>query len=613
MICPSCRAEVPGSPKFCHKCGAPFPAAAAAPPPAAEGPTKTCPQCGTLNPASAKFCKKDGYKFDAAPAAPSQATIPGSVACPACGTLNPPNAKFCKKDGTALAGVAPAVPQPLTLAPSPPRSEPPPPPPPVAPPAPAATAAPRVQAPQPPAQPRVQAPPQPEARPRAEPAPGAPAAPAKKHRPGRLVAIVLGLLVVAAAVAGGLYWKGIIGDRQGSVAETITAAAHAAGFDAVTVTVSKDWVANITGAVVGQVKKDELLALVHQNSNIRNVTDTLTVHPGPDELEQQLGDALAARGLTAVKATVGADLVATLTGTVDDPAVVTQAMDAARNVAGLKDVQSAIKLSVAARQAALNAALAQGGYDKVTAQVVDENTVNVSGDVYSKEDKDKLTQLVMTTAGVPTVNDTTRILARPPVVTAASVEAEINKALQKAHLGTIAAVVDDGMNATLVGNVTRAADRDRAVRIAKGVPAVKSVRTEIEVAGAAPAPAPPSPAVQQTLAVNAIKGQWVGRVDTGLFGYAFTLTITGGAIGQQVGTSIYGSGAKGMCGGTLTLTEINPSQQFVFTDTLERTSLMCPGGGTVKMQLAGDGKALFEWYRPRNPTKRYGKGAGERR
>ena len=138
MICPSCQADVPGTPKFCNKCGAPFAVAtaSAASAPAAT-PTKVCPQCGTVNAAAARFCKKDGYNFAAAAplkpqtpppaapaatprpqpapasAAPAQASIPGSMACPTCGTLNPPNAKFCKKDGTALgsAAAAPAAPR----------------------------------------------------------------------------------------------------------------------------------------------------------------------------------------------------------------------------------------------------------------------------------------------------------------------------------------------------------------------------------------------------------------------------------------------------------------------------------------------------------------------
>ncbi len=67
MICPSCQADVPGTPKFCNKCGAPFAVvtAAAASAPAAA-PTKVCPQCGTVNAAAARFCKKDGYNFAAA-------------------------------------------------------------------------------------------------------------------------------------------------------------------------------------------------------------------------------------------------------------------------------------------------------------------------------------------------------------------------------------------------------------------------------------------------------------------------------------------------------------------------------------------------------------------
>lgn len=659
MICPSCRAEVPGTPKFCNKCGTPFTTvtAAAAPSAPAPAPTKVCPQCGALNAATARFCKLDGYKFDGAPAAstsekpqmpppaapvasrplpsppptaPVQATIPGSVPCPTCGTLNPPNAKFCKKDGTALGAVAaaPAAPRPPSF-PSAPAA-------PVPPPAVAKVPKPieLALAPDPteepslpergPSQPiaakpvvedrRLQKapPPQDERRARQpDPAQTGVVEPRAKRRPFVLVAVVLGLLLAAGATGAFLYWKGFLGNRQESVAESLGLAAHDQGFDAVTIAVSKDWIATVGGSVTGGVKKDELLALIRQNTNIKGVIETLVVHPGADELGQQLSDALAARGFATVTATVGPDLIATLSGTVDDPSQATVALDTARGVAGLKDVQSAIKLSVNARQTALTQALAQGGFDQVTAQMVDDNTVNVAGNVYSQDDKQKLTQLVANTTGAATVNDTTQIIERPPVIDAAKVEAEINKVLQKAGFSTIAAVVDENLNATLVGTVARASDRDRAMKAARKVTSIKGLKSEIEVAGAAPPP-PPAPAVQESMALNAIKGQWVGRIDTGLFGYVFTLNITGGSVGQDIGSSAYGAGAKGMCGGTLTLNTAS-SPDFTFTDNLDRNSMMCPGGGVLKMKLSGDGKALLEWYRPRNPTRRYAKGVAERR
>jgi osmotically-inducible protein OsmY len=523
------------------------------------------------------------------------------VACPSCGTLNPPNAKFCKKDGTALgsAAAAPAAPKvstPIELALAPDLE-----------PAPRAQAIPQPIEAKPVAEERrVQMAPPPAAERRApRPVPREPEVEHKKKRsPFALIAIVLGILLAASAAGGVLYWKGMIGNRQESVAEAINVAARDQGFDAVTIDVSKDWIASVSGSVTGQVRKDELLALVRQNTNITSVTETLVVHPGADELGQQLSDALAARGFKTVTATVGPDLIATLTGTVDDPSQATVALDTARGVAGLKDVQSAIKLSVNARQTALTQALAQRGFDQVTAQVIDDNTVNVTGNVYSQEDKDKLQQLVANTTGAATVNDTTQIVERPVVVNPAQVEADINKALQKAGLSSIAAVVDEKLNATLVGTVSRASDRDRAMKTARKVTTLKALRSEIEVAGAAPTP-PPAPVVKESAALSAIKGQWVGRIE-GLFGSLFTLNITGGPLGQDVGISIYGAG-KGTCGGTLTLnTESSPD--FTFTENLDRTSLMCPGGGIIKMKVTGTGQAVFEWYRPKNPGKRYAKG-----
>jgi len=539
--------------------------------------------------------------------APSQASIPGSVACPTCGTLNPPNAKFCKKDGTALSGAAaaplapaaPKVSQPseLTLAPEPPPRPSPPP------------AVPSPPPPPPPPPPRVQAPPPKTETPR--PAAELEETGIRKPKRGKAgpIAITLAAVVIAGGVAGFLYWKGILGNRPESVAATIEAAVQEKGFDGITVTVSQDWVATVSGSVVGRVRADELLALVQQNPNIKSVTSDFTVRPGPEELEQQVADALNARGLQGITVTVGNDLIAMLKGTVDDPSLMTVAVDTARSVSGLKDVQSAIKVSIAARQAALTQALAAGGFDQAKAEIVDENTVNISGNVYSQEEKTKLVELVSTTTGIATVNDTTQIVERPAVVDAAKVEADINRLLQKVGLANVAAVVDEHLNATLVGNVSSQAELDKAMKTARRVATIKSLRSEIEVARAAPAPS--STAVAESMALNAVKGQWVGRVDTGLFGYAFTLTINGGPIGQDVGTSVYGSG-KGICSGTLTLAEASGSD-FSFTENITHSGLMCPGGGTLKMKLAGDGKALFEWYRPKNPTKRYGKGTGERR
>jgi hypothetical protein len=40
--------------------------------------------------------------------------------------------------------------------------------------------------------------------------------------------------------------------------------------------------------------------------------------------------------------------------------------------------------------------------------------------------------------------------------------------------------------------------------------------------------------------------------------------------------------------------------------------MLCPGDGTLKMLVGADGKAKFEWYRKKTPTKRYAKGSGAR-
>src|SRR4051812_30677312 len=53
MQCPSCRAEVLESGRFCDECGTPL--------------AVTCPSCGTSNRPGAKFCLTCGGKLSVAP------------------------------------------------------------------------------------------------------------------------------------------------------------------------------------------------------------------------------------------------------------------------------------------------------------------------------------------------------------------------------------------------------------------------------------------------------------------------------------------------------------------------------------------------------------------
>jgi class 3 adenylate cyclase/predicted ATPase len=68
MECPSCRAEVSESRRFCIECGAPLPA--------------SCAACGSLNPPNAKFCGDCGAKLGAAQGAAQPVAHWGSAPPP---------------------------------------------------------------------------------------------------------------------------------------------------------------------------------------------------------------------------------------------------------------------------------------------------------------------------------------------------------------------------------------------------------------------------------------------------------------------------------------------------------------------------------------------------
>lgn len=469
MICQSCKAEVAGSPKFCPKCGAKFDVSAV---PAPAPPTQAM--------------------AESAPA-PASGAPQDSVICPKCGTPNLPTARFCKKDGIALRGETSSQPPAAPLASPQHASQP--------------TAS-RTQTAFQPAQ-----------------------HPTSKSRKTILIAGMVGVVVLASGIGGYLWWAGYVGDRQGSVAQTLNAELSSKGLGSVKVDVGKDWKTAVEGQVASQAEKDQALALLNQNKKLK-IIDNIRVKPSRADIEQRINKALADAGMKQVTAQIDEQLT---TVTLNDPDLGPEdrakaeklVISSTADVTGATSVQVAHAaptpqpaaplpapsvattpspapppVDIASIERGLNEALRSEGLSGVSARVDANGNVNLQGAVAKSEDKDRAILLALSQAGVTGVGDfiqvtppapaaaTVRVAPPAPPQAAASVQApartaardpaklegEINRALRSRGVGGVSAQVGDDFSITLKGSTTSAAQKDQAFQIArrfKGVGAVK--------------------------------------------------------------------------------------------------------------------------------------------
>ena len=462
MICQGCKAEVAGNPKFCPKCGTKLDVSTE------QAPAPPTQAMAEPAPATASVAPQD------------------SVICPKCGTPNLPTARFCKKDGTPLwdgaAQQQPAAP----LAAPPPASQP---------------TVPRTYTPLQPVQ-----------------------HPTSKSRKTILIVSMVGVVLLTSGIGGYLYWAGYVGDRQGSVAQTLNSELSSKGLGSVKVNVDKDWKTAVEGQVASQAEKDQALALLNQHKKLI-VIDNIRVKPSRADVEQRINKALADAGMRQVTAQIDEQLT---TVTLNDPDLGPVDRDRAEKlvIAATADAAGATSVKVAhatptpqppalpskteaapspaptSIENGLSEVLRSEGLSGVSARVDANGNVNLQGAVATREDKDRAIRIVLSQAGVTGVSDFIRVTppasaaatlqVNPPAppraaapITApstaaardpAKLEGEINRALRSRGVGGVSAQVGDDFSITLKGSTTSAAQKDQAFQIArqfKGVGAVK--------------------------------------------------------------------------------------------------------------------------------------------
>jgi hypothetical protein len=383
-------------------------------------------------------------------------------------------------------------------------------------------------------------------------------------------AIIAALLIGAAGYA---YWTGMIGDRPGSIAREVTAELKRQGFDNVMVTMGRDWVARVSGSVVGQDKKQALDAALVGRSEIAGTNfDALELRPSQDEIRDDIAKILAANRLGHITAEVDESGTVILNGRAASEHEIEIADDVVMGVPGVSSVDRRIGLPFAVLEREINQALRESGFTGVRASVRNIDDISVSGVLGGDEDRTAvIAKVVETGSTFREAIDAARVrdemsVAAPPV--------RVERELEAIAVGA----------APSIQQATPPAARQSSGPVQAG---------QVEAPPVAPA---------------TIHGTWEGSIDAKWVpSVVARMWIQGTTAGVVAGRTEYAERAPygktiTTCHGTLRFVE-SSSNLFVFSESITKNlEPGCPGGGLVKMSLVSADTVEAQWTR--NPEKR---------
>lgn len=373
----------------------------------------------------------------------------------------------------------------------------------------------------------------------------APPAPARKPvSRGLIISIVAALLVLATTAAGYFYWTGVIGDRPGSIARSMTEELNSKGFAGIAVSMGRDWVATVTGSVVGKDSKEAVEQLLRAHSEVRQLNlDGLTVQAGPDEIRAAAEKILAENGIQGATVSVGEDGAVVLTGRHANPNHPGEFGELFLGIEGVTSVDNQVKPSYAELQQSITAALHASGFRDVVVDVQSTEAVTVSGTIEDESDRGAVVDKIVATA--VGMNDSIRSEA-----------------------------VTDQMSVV--------------------APQVAVVPQAPAPPPAAPAEEPPEPAAAPS-PTTGYAGVWTGHIRWGVVGSGVAVQLRGASVGNVVGRSEY-SGSYPYCAGELRLVQESPSEIVLEEKITERNpKATCPGGGRITMVFKSATKAQASW------------------
>lgn len=273
--------------------------------------------------------------------------------------------------------------------------------------------------------------------------------------------LIAAALACAGIVVGYLYWTGYVGNRHETVAGEIRSTLAANRFTGVEVSVSRQWVATLSGVVESESRRRQLLTVLQRHDDIRAVeSEGLRVRPEPDEVAKSLMAELdsAGPGLGALKVDVMPDYSATVSGAVASDQDAEKVRELIQKSGWIARAQ--FDLTVSAAGAAASVPASPETRTASTAEPAPQNAGAV--------------------AAAPTRESGASPAAAVPASSKAAVET-VNGALRQAGVSGISAGAGPGQAVVLKGAVSSRAAKEAALELARRAAPGFAVRDQVFV------------------------------------------------------------------------------------------------------------------------------------
>lgn len=201
------------------------------------------------------------------------------------------------------------------------------------------------------------------------------------------------MLVAGVVLAGGAAYLGFVRPRalRDDALRSLRAEITGMGAPQVVAVLDEGWNLRLSGKVPGTALHDNLLAVARRRPQFKSVVDAIVVEQSPDEVARRVAAALEAQWPRQFSAAVGPQFRAVVSGPVDSSAQRAAVLALAGSQPGVAGVKDATHVSPTWRRQEVRRFLDAKRWRFVTATVLDDGTIRVTGVVANGNDGRQVT------------------------------------------------------------------------------------------------------------------------------------------------------------------------------------------------------------------------------
>lgn len=210
--------------------------------------------------------------------------------------------------------------------------------------------------------------------------------------PGRRRWKFVGLSVVGIALVSAAMYLAYVRPRalRNDAVESLRAEITRMGAPQVVAALDAHWNLRLSGKVAGAALHDALLALARRKTQFKSVVDAVAIEPSPDDIASRVAAALEARWPRQFSASVGPQLLTSVSGPVDSAEQRAAVLALVGSQPGVASVKDGTHVSPTWRRNDLRHFLDTKRWRFVTATVLDDGSIRLTGVVANENDGRKV-------------------------------------------------------------------------------------------------------------------------------------------------------------------------------------------------------------------------------